>query len=145
MEKILNPAAGNQQGSLVENFRNVTSSKATMYKRLNPDLALHEAYTTSEYVNERERLAFTRFRLSSHHLKIETGRWARIDADDRLCNCGHGVQDESHVLFVCPKTANIRERFGVNDEVFGDIGQLMCSMEVHKLVTFIFECMKLFD
>ena len=125
MEKILNPAAGNQQGSLVENFRNVTSSKATMYKRLNPDLALHEAYTTSEYVNERERLAFTRFRLSSHHLKIETGRWARIDADGRLCNCGHGVQDESHVLFVCPKTANIRERFGVNDEVFSDVGELM--------------------
>ena len=145
LEKILNPAVRNQQSSLVENLRNATTSKAAMYKRINPDLSLHKAYTTTEYVNERERLAFTKFRLSSHHLKIETGRWARIAADDRICDCGQGVQDESHVLFACPKTASVRQRFGVNDGVFSDIGELMCSMEVPKLVTFIFECMRIFD
>ena len=145
LENLLNPATGNQQSSLVENFRNATTSKALIYKRINSDLSLHKAYATTEYVNERERLVFTKFRLSSHHLKIETGRWARIAAVDRICDCGQGVQDESHVLFACPKTATVRHRFGVNDGVFSDIGELMCLMEVHKLVTFVFECMRIFD
>ena len=145
LENILNSVARNQQSSLKENFSNATTSKAVMYKRINPNLSLHEAYTTTKYVNERERLAFTKFRLSSHHLKIETWRWARIAAEDRVCDCGQGVQDESHVLFLCPKTANVRERFGVIDQGFSDIGELMCSLEVHKLVTFTFECMKIFE
>ena len=145
LENILNPVAGNQQSSLVQNFTNATTSKAATYKMINPDLSRHEAYTTTEYLNERERLAFTKFWLSSHHLKIETGRWARIAAEDRICDCGQGVQDESHVLFACPKTATVRQRFGVNDVVYSDIGELMCSMEVHKLVTFVYECMRIFD
>ena len=145
LENVLNPAALNHQSSLIENFRNTTTSKTTRYKSLNPDLALHDVYKTSNYINERERLVFTRFQLSSHHLKIETGRWTRIAAEDRTCGCGLGVQDESHVLFICAKTANIREMFGVNEGSFRDIGDIMCSMEVQKLVTFIFECMKLFE
>ena len=112
---------------------------------INPDLSLHKAYTTTEYVNERERLVFTKFRLSSHHLKIETGRRARIAADDRICDCGQGVQDECHVLFACPKSASVRQRFGVNDGVYGDIGEFMSTMEVHALVTFVYECMRIFD
>ena len=88
---------------------------------------------------------FTRFRLSSHHLKIETGRWARIDAADPLCECGNGVQDESHVLFNCPKTGSVRERFGVRDGSFRDIGDLMNSMDANELVPFVYKCVKLFD
>lgn len=60
--------------------------------------------------------------------------------DDRICDCGQGVQDESHVLFACPKSASVRQRFSVNDGVYGDIGELMCSMEV---VTFVYECMRI--
>ena len=48
---------------------------------------------------------------SSHRLKIETGRWARIDREDRLCQCGQAVQDEKHVIVDCPLVQDIRERY----------------------------------
>ena len=120
------------------------SSKAVMYRRLNPDLSVHEAYTSNVYVNERERMIFTRFRLCSHHLKVETGRWARIEADKRVCDCGGGVQDEPHVLFDCPKTEDVRRLFGVNYETYQDVGSLMNGMRVHELVSFVYNCMKHF-
>jgi Reverse transcriptase (RNA-dependent DNA polymerase)/Endonuclease-reverse transcriptase len=56
-----------------------------------------------------------RFRLSCHHLAVETGRWQNVHIDDRkcpLCNLG-SVQDEHHILFVCPALAPIRVNFPV--------------------------------
>ena len=144
LNRILNPTADRER-SITESFMGQTSSKAVTYKSINPNLTIHTAYTSKEYINERERLVFTRFRLSSHHLKVETGRWARIEAANRICECGNGVQDESHALFVCPKTESVREKYGVGDGVFCDIGNLMNTMDVQKLVPFIHDCMKIFD
>ena len=88
-------------------------------------------------------LVFTRFRLSSHRLKIETGRWARIEVENRVCDCGGGIQDESHVLFECPKTDEERVLYRV-DGTNKDIGVLMVSMDVHELVSFVYSCMQHF-
>jgi hypothetical protein len=54
-----------------------------------------------------------RFRLSCHHLAVETGRWHGIHIDDRKCTlCAMGaVQDEHHVLFVCPALSPFRLDF----------------------------------
>jgi hypothetical protein len=54
-----------------------------------------------------------RFRLSCHHLAVESGRWYGVPIDDRKCTlCSIGsVQDEHHVLFVCPMLSPIREDF----------------------------------
>jgi hypothetical protein len=54
-----------------------------------------------------------RFRLSCHHLAVETGRWQNIQVDNRTCAlCPMGsVQDEHHVLFVCPALSVIRSSF----------------------------------
>ena len=84
--KIQNPTT-RDSSSVEQEFQKQTSSKAVTYKSINPSLSLHAAYTTSDYIDERERLVFTRFRLSSHHLKIETGRWARIEVEKRVCDC----------------------------------------------------------
>ena len=112
---------------------------------MNPDLSVHEVYTTTNYIDERERLIFTRFRLSSHHLKIETGRWARIEVENRVCECGQGVQDESHVLFTCTKTDRVRRNMGIRAEDFDGIGELMATMDVEKLVSYVYNCMKMFE
>ena len=61
-------------------------------------------------VPEYVRTAFTRIRLGSHRLRIETGRWARLPADERLCMCG-AVQTELHVLLFCPETEPLRDSF----------------------------------
>ncbi len=44
-----------------------------------------------------EFVACTRIRLSSHRLRVETGRWDRIPFENRTCLCG-AVQTEEHVL-----------------------------------------------
>ena len=78
---------------LKQTFTNGTGSKAVTCKEIKPKLNVHKVYTTERYIEERKHVEFTRFRLSLHHLKIETGRWARIQKEDRLCECGE-VQDE---------------------------------------------------
>ena len=45
--------------------------------------------------------AITRFRLGSHNLPIETGRWSRMKREDRLCPSCQVLGDERHVLFHC--------------------------------------------
>lgn len=143
LNSLLNPSL-QQLVPLREKFKTELGSKAVAYRKINPELSVHEAYTTKLYINERERLEFTRFRLCSHHLKIETGRWARIEVENRLCSCGRGVQDEDHVLFRCSKTEDERRLFNVDGDV-QDMSVLMSTMEVHKLVSFIFNCMKHFS
>ena len=70
IKNLITPTDDPQPSSLLQKFENETGSKAVTYKRINPQLKLHSAYTSTKYVNERERLEFTKFRLSSHHLKI---------------------------------------------------------------------------
>ena len=68
-------------------------------------------YIMSPYIPEHLRIAFTRVCLSSHRLRIDTGRWARIPRVRRLCDCG-AVQAEEHVLVRCPLTETPRCRYG---------------------------------
>ena len=121
-----------------------TTSKALKYKEINPNFSVHGAYNSEVYIDERKRVIFSKFRTSSHSLKIETGRWARIAAEDRLCDCGQGVQDESHVVFKCQRTIAIREKYRISDVVYENLGDLMENHDVVQLVDFIDECMKQF-
>ena len=88
--------------------RALLATKFATYNFLNVNLEVHPMYTQRMYVFEQYRKAFTRFRLSSHDLKIETGRWSRIPRNERFCVCSDVVQDEFHVLFLCPNTSQIR-------------------------------------
>ena len=109
---------------------------------INPNLKVHEIYTMNDYVDEKKRVVMTRFRLSSHNLKIKTGRWARIKPEHRLCDC-RGVEDEAHVTLFCPKTEDIRKRYQMNTSTnaINNLSELM-DQPTQKLVNFIYECMK---
>ena len=85
-----------------------TSTRMTTYREFNQNVARHRMYEAN--VPENERIAFTRIRLGSHRLKIETGRWSRIPETERLCTCG-SVQTEKHVLLDCPESNSLREHF----------------------------------
>ena len=87
------------------------SSKYITYLYHNPDLSVPEMY--KQYiVPEYQRIVYSRFRLSSHNLKIETGRWSRIQRENRTCACTHGgVQDEEHVIMCCTKLNELRARY----------------------------------
>ncbi len=59
------------------------------------------------------RKCFTAFRISSHNLAIERGRYRHIEVNDRKCNiCKNGeVEDELHFLFGCNKYTDKRKIF----------------------------------
>ncbi len=47
------------------------------YLRMNPELAMHAMYDST--IPDSLRMKDTRFRLSSHRLKVETGRWTKLN------------------------------------------------------------------
>ena len=78
---------------------------------------LRKTFTTEKYFelkNIVNRSIVTKFRISAHRLRIETGRYERIrnsqgnlgmlDRGERIClHCTlNEVEDESHMLFKCP-------------------------------------------
>ena len=85
-------------------------SKFIVYRNINPSYSVHSVYCSrnSLLIPEVYRISFSRLRLSSHRLRIETGRWSRIPRDRRLCPCGQ-IQDEEHVLAHCQITQDYTE------------------------------------
>ena len=71
--------------------------KFQIYVKINPDLM------PSPFLSIVHPLAIDviRFRVGSHYLPIETGRWCRKPRNERVCmNCGI-LGDENHVLYHC--------------------------------------------
>ena len=67
-----------------------------------------------DFIGERKyRTALSRFRLSSHNLNIEHGRYEGIPRDERLCNvCNmNAVETEYYFLLVCPRYTDLRRKF----------------------------------
>ena len=79
-----------------ESVSGAHSTRRATYVNLNPTMgSTYEVY--DRLVPEYNRKAFTRLRLSSHKLKIDTGRWSRIPKEARRCPCGE-IQTEEHML-----------------------------------------------
>ena len=77
-------------------------AKLSVYKSLNHDLKPY----FGEDIPEFERVLITRYRCGSHSLKIEKGRYDRIERNMRLCTC-QSVQTLQHVVLECPHTKRI--------------------------------------
>ena len=84
---------------------------------------------------------FPKLRYSNLKLAIETGKWAGIRREQRLCTlCGNGVGDEYHLLFTCmhPVVSELRSKFipnyyktNPNMNTFGGLFSI-CNVQVHK-------------
>ena len=119
------------------------NTKLRLYLTMNPDLSVHPLYKATNpnrVIEDNLRMAFTRVRLCSHRLRSETGRWARVPADQRFCpHCdGTTIQNEEH-LFQCPATLHIREMYGVQSDlqtVLADPSKtdLICLKQTLKLL-----------
>ena len=84
------------------------TSRLSTYVSINPNLSVHKVYNSCETVPETFRISFTRLRLSSHRLRIETGRWSRTPANERLCSCQAAkVQSEYLILAESELTSHI--------------------------------------
>ena len=87
------------QQTAFEEMRN--SNKLKFYGKLKTRSGM-EKYLT-EITNTKHRTAITRFRMSSHNLHIEEGRFTSTSREDRICSlCRKDVEDETHFLIKCP-------------------------------------------
>ena len=67
----------------------------------------------SNFVDDRHRRVITRWRLSNHKLRIETGRYhvPFIERRDRKCFICNVLEDERHAIYMCPSFALIRQNY----------------------------------
>ena len=84
-----------------------------LYKEVKPEFGY--ANYLDIFCTKRLRNAFARLRLSSHTLRIETGRYSRIrlERHERVCQlCDTSdIEDEYHFILICPTFSNIRQKF----------------------------------
>ena len=122
------------------------ASKFVTYRsKLNVGLDVHEIFKKCVYVPDYLRISFTKLRLMSHNLKIETGRWSRLPRESRVCNCNNlVVQDECHVLLDCSLSQHLRETYSQLD--FSSIDHLLNDRyHLLDLCKFINEVLTLFS
>ena len=87
------------------------SNRLITYARYKHEFAF-ESYL--DFITEKKyKIVLTRFRLSSHELHIERGRYENVPRDERICKCCNMSQIESeyHFLLVCPLYTELRRKF----------------------------------
>ena len=93
-------------------YTNINNSRRLLsYSRYKHDFE-SEKYLEVIY-DKKFRSALSRFRLSSHQLMIEKGRYNNIPVDERICRfCNmNQLENEYHFLLICPLYHNLRKRY----------------------------------
>ena len=70
-----------------------------------------KSHIYNSFLNDYYRKIVTRWRLSSHKLKVETDRYNNVPRESRVCLLCNILEDESHVNFVCPIYQSVRSKF----------------------------------
>ena len=75
-------------------------------------------YVEEHYVKiimqRNHRSTFAKFRMGLAPLRIEIGRYERLEEEQRACfNCGDTIESEENVLLECPLYQQIREQWFV--------------------------------
>ena len=122
-----------------------SATKYVTYRsKLNPSLSTHPIYTCKSHIPDYMRQAFTRIRLMSHNLKIETGRWSRIPMESRVCSCANNItQTEEHVLLYCPISNNCRLKYPMLN--FNNMTELIDRQDnLKELCNYMYDVLKLY-
>ena len=85
------------------------SQKLNFYYKIKTNYSLPAYLVLARKNPSRKTLMI--LRISSHKLRIETGRYVNIPRDERLCslcNCNR-IEDKIHFLLECPSFSSIRE------------------------------------
>ena len=110
------------------NMQDVTSrirdiTRGSLYLNINPTLYFM-TYLDSVGSGACHK-ALSRFRLSSHHLKVESDRWHKpqpMPFNDMKCTLCNQLEDAFHFVCECPKYEQIRSRSYVPHRLRAGIG-----------------------
>lgn len=87
------------------------SNRLEMYSRYKHDFDM-EQYL--DFIKDKKfKIAFTKFRLSSHDLAIESGRYENLNRNERICKYCNGnfIETEYHFLLVCTHYRELRQQY----------------------------------
>ena len=85
------------------------------------------------FVPEYLRVIITRWRLSNHDLRVETGRYVRpiLPRDMRFCSrCNTVVEDERHALYDCPLYDGVRGNYVELLQKYPQVTQIFNPVDV---------------
>ena len=87
--------------------------------------------------NDKYRKVISHWRLSSHKLYIEIGRYKipKIDCNERLCYICDILEDEYHALFVCRAHRTLREKYSSLLYKYMSTKDILNPMNVYDLKT----------
>lgn len=87
------------------------------------------------------RIVIGQIRTSSHHLRIETGRWEGIQTEERICPlCDREPETEEHYICRCTVYYDIRGRYHcLFQEGFGPLRRIMQFEDQRCLGFFLLE------
>ena len=95
-----------------EVINNSTKSHCTRYREISE--VKYNDVIYGQYLREDKRVVLSKWRLSSHKLKVETGRYTTplTPRQERVCSeCPTCIEDEYHVVYQCPLYNNVRIRY----------------------------------
>ena len=101
----------NKESNREQRKNRINSSEMSMTVRYRDVSTLqYPSILYDSFVIEKYRTVITRWRLSCHSLRIETGRYQRpsLPRNERTCTVCNILEDEHHALFVCPAHTFIR-------------------------------------
>ena len=107
--------------------------KYKIYKEFNPHLS------TSPYLHSLHPICadIIKFRLGSHRLPIETGRWHNVKREERKCETCQVLGDEKHALYDCQLVRRDDLQLSLNfDEIWNekDIIELFRRLKKAELI-----------
>ena len=113
--------------SMSERFERSVAATATYSSRYHDLIdTQYNHIIYDSYLPEYCRRTITRWRLSCHGLRIETGRkeTPKVPRMLRLCSICPEVEDEKHVIFDCSLYSSIRSRFSEHLEVYPTVQRI---------------------
>ena len=151
-QAILRSIQYNSHTNPFSNLSNMLRDKArhatkfnTYISELNKSMGIHAIYTSNAFIPDYHRESFSRIRLMSHNLKIETGRWSRIPRERRVCSCDNTkLQTEVHVLIDCILTHDIRLSYPMLN--FTDLDSLLAeATHLNHLCNYTYDILKFYN
>ena len=111
IEYYQNLQSKNKESNREQRKNRINSSEMNMTVRYRDVSTLqYPSILYDSFVIEKYRTVITRWRLSCHSLRIETGRYQRpsLPRNERTYTVCNILEDEHHALFVCPAHTFIR-------------------------------------
>ena len=115
--KALKTSLSRMSQNIKTQFLDFSSCKMSNESRLSLLKNSKEKHTISNYISSLKfdptRRLFAKLRLGVLPLRVEKGRWAGIERENRICKlCRQGVvEDESHFIFDCPPFTACRKPY----------------------------------